>query len=224
MAFDCNAMEDTHNTYCVAGMNKDEDDHLRKMWIFCSCVSCRPPSFDFENCRMKSWLGRWEDHTIAYTSSVEKAAKKEAMKVKLSAFCDSVASMTFLVVGMSDAGVQADEFAGSGDEEVQFRYYIVKALNRPYVTTERITENVDGIIQKGKRACEVLWLRRIEGFKFEPDVDDRDNGVRKIEMSSCILVTPHVELENLGDGTYKITPDSHRRINQRNLARFSSYH
>ena len=40
MEWSCSALDDTHNTYCVAGRNRHEDDHLLARWSFCPCRSC----------------------------------------------------------------------------------------------------------------------------------------------------------------------------------------
>jgi hypothetical protein len=215
MNVDCEALEDTHGTYCVGGFNRFEDDHLCKRFVFCPCQSCRPPAFDFDNCKLKDWTGTWENHTIAYKSGAAVTEKKKEMKASIRCFSEEVELGTFLVVGMS-----AKEAAADSDviNNSTLRFSVVRTVDVPFFTEKRITENVEGVIQKGNWVCEVQWLKRVSALGFVPE----DTAFDMINMESCILIKD-LRPENR-DGVFHITPDDHARIKARNLARFSSYH
>ena len=218
MHWNCSALEDTHNTYCVAGLNRYEDDHLRARWIFCPCQSCRPPKFDFEHCQLQHWLGDWSDHSISYISRFEASAKADDLQEQIGRFASTIKARSFVVVGMSARAAKDDAFA---KDDSKLRYSIVQALDEPWVTTKRITSNVDGVIPVNSWACEIRWFKRIGVFDFVPDADDNDDGVRVINLESCVLIEG-ISLEERSEGVFSLNQDDHRGIGKRNLGRFSS--
>jgi len=204
---------------CAGGFNRFEDDHLSKCFVYCPCQSCRPPEFDFENCQLKDWTGTWENHTIAYKSGAAVTEKKKEMRAAIKGFSEEVEQGTFLVVGLSAKEAADDDYVKKNS---MLRFSVVRAVDVPFFTEQRITANVEGVIQKGNWVCEVQWLKRVSALGFVPEDTDSEQTFDVISMESCMLIDD-LYLED-PDGAFHTTPVDYARIKSRNLARFSSYH
>jgi hypothetical protein len=143
------------------------------------------------------------------------AEKKKEMKASIKCFSEEVELDTFLVVGMSAKEAADDDYVINNST---LRFSVVRTVNVPYFTEKRITENVEGVIERSSWVCEVQWLKRVSALGFVLE----DNAFDMINMESCILIKD-LRPENRG-GEFHITPEDHARIKARNLARFSSYH
>jgi hypothetical protein len=141
--------------------------------------------------------------------------KKKEMRAAIKGFSEEVEQGTFLVVGLSAKEAADDDYVINNSA---LRFSIVRTVDVPYFTEKRITENVEGVIERSNWVFEVQWFKRVSALGFVPE----DTAFDVINMESCILIKD-LHPENR-DGEFHITPDDHARIKARNLARFSSYH